>query len=211
MDKTLGHKIWDSLQIILILILLIVCFVTLKKNNDLSNNVEFKMAHTYTKIYDSQKIESLKKENKALYDSIKHLKDVESALLLKYKKNFKSDTVKVTEYIVKYISNDSVYSYSQNTDTISYNLDVCASNLKWHKLDFTLNDDLIIVTREKENKVETTVGTNVGEIESSTMWKKKKNILKEKIAIGPQVTFGYNFSEKKPEIILGLGITYDLW
>ena len=52
---------------------------------------------------------------------------------------------------------------------------------------------------------------NVGEIESSTMWKKKKNILKEKIAIGPQVTFGYNFSEKKPEIILGLGITYDLW
>lgn len=214
MNNNKAHKIWDIIQGLFVVILLVACIFTWVENKKLSNNVEFKTAHTYTKIYDSQKIESLKSENKMLYDSIKKLKDAESAILLKYKNEYKSDTVRVTEYIIKYVNSDSIYSYSKNSDTISYKLDICANNLKWHKLDFSLRDDLLIVTKESNGKVETNVSTNTGTIENSTMWKKKKNIvniLKEKIAIGPQVTMGYNFTEKKTEFIIGIGATYDLW
>lgn len=214
MNNNKAHKIWDIIQGLFVVILLVACIFTWVENKKLSNNVEFKTAHTYTKIYDSQKIESLKSENKMLYDSIKKLKDVESAILLKYKNEYKSDTVRVTEYIIKYVNSDSIYSYNKNSDTISYKLDICANNLKWHKLDFSLRDDLLIVTKESNGKVETNVNTNTGTIENSTMWKKKKNtlnILKEKIAIGPQVTMGYNFTEKKTEFIIGIGVTYDLW
>lgn len=93
MGKYTKQQIWDIIQWVLIVLLLIACVYIGKENYDLSNSLEFKMGNTYTRIYDSQKIESLKAENKALYDSIKHLKNVESIVEVRYKYYYNTDTV----------------------------------------------------------------------------------------------------------------------
>lgn len=208
MIKYTKQQIWDVIQWVLIIVLLIACFYIGKKNHTLSNSMEYKMGNTYTKIYDSQKIEALKSENKKLYDSIKHLKNVESVVEIKYKYVYKTDTVFVNNNIT---NNDSIYHYSSNTDTISYNLDISGIEIFWHKLDFTLNNRFLIVTKEKDGKVETNINTDIGSVESTTMWHKKNKTFKDRFILGPQVGVGYDLFNKKPGLFIGFGVTYDLW
>ena len=70
MGKYTKQQIWDIIQWVLIVLLLIACVYIGKENYDLSNSLEFKMGNTYTRIYDSQKIESLKAENKEKAEKI---------------------------------------------------------------------------------------------------------------------------------------------
>lgn len=209
MIKYTKQQIWDVIQWVLIIVLLIACFYIGKKNHTLSNSMEYKMGNTYTKIYDSQKIEALKTENKKLYDSIKHLKNVESVVEIKYKYVYKTDTVFVNNNNIT--NNDSIYHYSSNTDTISYNLDISGREIFWHKLDFTLNNRFLIVTKEKDGKVETNINTDIGSVESTTMWHKKNKTFKDRFILGPQVGVGYDLFNKKPGLFIGFGVTYDLW
>lgn len=209
MSKYTKQQIWDVIQWILIIVLLIACFYIGKRNHTLSNSMEYKMGNTYTKIYDSQKIEALKSENKKLYDSIKHLKNVESVVEIRYKYFYKTDTVFVNKNDTA--NNDSIYHYSSNTDTISYNLDISGKEIFWHKLDFTLNNKFLIVTKEKDGKVETNINTDIGSVESTTMWHKKNKSFKDRFILGPQVGVGYDLSNKKPGLFVGFGVTYDLW
>lgn len=209
MGKYTKQQIWDIIQWILIVLLLIVCVYIGKKNYDLNNSLEFKMGSTYTKIYDSQKIESLKAENKALYDSIKHLKNVESVVEVRYKYYYNTDTVFVNNNDTT--KKDSIYHYASNSDTISYNLDISANQVRWHKLDFTLNNKFLIVTKEKDGKVQTDIKTDMGTIEGATMWHRKNKSFKDRFVIGPQVGGGYDFLNKRPTLYVGFGVTYDLW
>lgn len=209
MGKYTKQQIWDIIQWILIVLLLIVCVYIGKKNYDLNNSLEFKMGSTYTKIYYSQKIESLKAENKALYDSIKHLKNVESVVEVRYKYYYNTDTVFVNNNDTT--KKDSIYHYASNSDTISYNLDISANQVRWHKLDFTLNNKFLIVTKEKDGKVQTDIKTDMGTIEGATMWHRKNKSFKDRFVIGPQVGGGYDFLNKRPTLYVGFGVTYDLW
>lgn len=209
MGKYTKQQIWDIIQWILIVLLLIACVYIGKKNYDLNNSLEFKMGSTYTKIYDSQKIESLKAENKVLYDSIKHLKNVESVVEVRYKYYYNTDTVFVNNNDTT--KNDSIYHYASNSDTISYNLDISANQVRWHKLDFTLNNKFLIVTKEKDGKVQTDIKTDMGTIEGATMWHRKNKSFKDRFVIGPQVGGGYDFLNKRPTLYVGFGVTYDLW
>lgn len=209
MGKYTKQQIWDIIQWILIVLLLIACVYIDKKNYDLNNSLEFKMGSTYTKIYDSQKIESLKAENKALYDSIKHLKNVESVVEVRYKYYYNTDTVFVNNNDTT--KKDSIYHYASNSDTISYNLDISANQVRWHKLDFTLNNKFLIVTKEKDGKIQTDIKTDMGTIEGATMWHRKNKSFKDRFVIGPQVGGGYDFLNKRPTLYVGFGVTYDLW
>lgn len=209
MIKYTKQQIWDFIQWVLIVLLFIACFYVGKENYDLNNSFEFKMGNIYTRIYDSQKIELLKAENKALYDSIKRLKNMESVVEVRYKYCYTTDTIFVTSNDT--VKKDSVYHYTSNSDTISYNLDISAKQVYWYKLDFTLNNKFLIVTKEKDGKVQTDINTNIGSIEGTTMWHRKNKSFKDRFVIGPQVGGGYDFLNKKPTLYIGFGVTYDLW
>ena len=51
MGKYTKQQIWDIIQWVLIVLLLIACVYIGKENYDLSNSLEFKMGNTYTRIY----------------------------------------------------------------------------------------------------------------------------------------------------------------
>ena len=77
-------KIIDIIQWICIIFLLMVCItgsIFKKSDNDFVKDTEYQKEQTYVKIYESQTIERLKKENRELYDSIKRLNAVESACI----------------------------------------------------------------------------------------------------------------------------------
>lgn len=208
MKKYSKQQIWDIIQWLLIIVLLVSCIYISKKNSDLNDSIEFKMGNTYTKIYDSQKIESLKNENKTLYDSIKHLKNVESVVEIRYKYVYETDTIFVKDNIG---NNDSIYHYSSKSDTLSYDLDISAKQVYWHKLNFMLNNKFLIVTKEKDGKVETNIQTDVGTIDNTTIWHRKNKTFKDRFIIGPQVGVGYDLINKNPGLYVGIGVTYDLW
>ena len=80
------QKLIDVIQWILIIGLSIVLLIGfIRQNEAFTKNAEYEKNNTYVKIYESQNISKLKKENKALYDSIKKLKNVESAIEIRYK------------------------------------------------------------------------------------------------------------------------------
>ena len=71
------QKLIDVIQWILIIGLSIVLLIGfIRQNEAFTKNADYEKNNTYVKIYESQNISKLKKENKALYDSIKKLKNV---------------------------------------------------------------------------------------------------------------------------------------
>lgn len=218
-SKEFRKKVIDIAQWVMIVGLLVVCVVIWKMRNNLVESSEFKDGVTYTKIYDSQAIDALKKENKALYDSIKKLKDVEQVIEAKYKAKYASGIVKASKDSVRYVYvhlpdttfQDSVYSYTSKSDTVSYKLDVAAKDVRWHRLYFSLNDKFTIVTKENNGKVETNIRTEMGEVESPTLWHRKNRTWKDRISIGPQIGVGYDMLNRNMGVYVGVGVSVDLW
>lgn len=209
MDDNLKYKLIDIIQWILIIVLSIYCVYVGRENKKMSTFYEIKKENMYLKIYDSQSIEALKKENQALYDSIKYLKNVESAVEIEYVYKYISDTIYV-ENNDKPCKMDSIYHYENNTDSINYKLDIKAYDLKWHKLDLSVNDKFRIITKENNNKVETSINTNYGEINNTTMWHRKKT-WKDRIVIGPSIGAGFGTINKNFDVYVGGSVTIDVW
>ena len=209
MSENEKHKMVDIIQWILIIVLSVYCVYLGRENKKMNEYYEIKKENTYLKIYDSQAIEELKNQNKQLYDSIKKLNDVESVVNVEYVYKYISDTVFVNDTSVAIT--DSVYHYANLTDSINYELDIKATDLKWHKLDLSINDNFMLVTREHDNKVETSVSTKYGSIEDGIMWHRKNKSLKDRIVIGPSVGIGFGTLNKKFDIFLGGSVTLDLW
>lgn len=209
------QKIIDVVQWILIAslsILLLIGFI--RQNESLTKNAEFDKNNTYVKIYESQSISKLKKENKELYDSIKTLKDVESAVEIKYRYRYKTDTVfvpkkdggKIT------IDKDSLYKFTSDNDTVNYELDVKAKGLEWYTMNFTINDKFTLVNRNDGNQNETNIyhSPNVS-IDGTTMYhvNGKSNKWYNRFAVGPQVGFGIN-NDGQFGTYVGVGVTFNL-
>lgn len=207
------HKIIDIIQWICIIFLLVVCIsgYIFKNSNkdDFIKSTEYQKEQTYIKIYESQKLESLKNENKSLHDSIKKLSNVESAVEIKYIYKYKTDTIKVEN--IQYV--DSTYHYAYDNDTLSYNIDVKAKDLEWLKSDFKINDKFTLINREKDgnNQLiiehgENTTITNVDawhRVEDKQKWYKNFHI-------GIQAGVGYGVINNKPDIFIGVGVSYKL-
>lgn len=206
-------KIVDILQWILIVVLFIVCvFGTIfKSSNDIKNDFEYQKEQTYVKIYESQNLESLKKENKELHDSIKKLSNVESAIEIKYVYKYITDTIKNNDF--EYNGSDSIYHYKQDNDTIALEIDVKAKELDWVKNKFTINDKFMIINREKDGTNQTIIHHNPNmEISDVSTYHSLniKNKWYNNFHFGIQAGVGYGLINNKPDIYLGVGVSYTI-
>ena len=168
----------------------------------------------YTKLYYDQTIESLKKENKELYDSIKIFKDeIDYLVQFKYQKEFSTGKIDVSKDTIK---NEEIKTFEYNSnenDTLKYNLKIgSVKEPNWYSIDFSVSDDFTIINKKINDVNKIDIKTdNGGKIDNTTIIKvkEKKNILNN-FAIGPSITCGYDFAKKEPEFIVGFSITYDL-
>lgn len=201
-------KIITIVQWIVIVILLGTCvymFFNDRKDSTKQETI-VQTDNTYVKTYESQKLKELEKENKALYDSIKNLSNLESAVEIKYVYRFKTDTVYVSSIDV---GNDSVYKYTYDNDTLRYDLTIKAKELKWHKTNFELNDKFTIVNTENNGNVTTIIGHSPNaEIEDVTTWHNKKKFW-DNIYYGPSISVGYGVFNKKPDIFVGFSVGWN--
>lgn len=201
-------KIITIVQWIVIIILLGACVYMFFNNRKGSTKQEtiVQTDNTYIKTYESQKLKELEKENKALYDSIKNLSNLESAVEIKYVYRFKTDTVYVSSIDM---GNDSVYNYTYDNDTLRYDLVIKAKELKWHKTNFELHDKFTIVNTENDGNVTTIIGHSPNaEIEDVTTWHNKKKFW-DNIYYGPSISVGYGIFNKKPDIFVGFSIGWN--
>lgn len=225
----LGQKTIDIIQWLFIVFLGVICSVQFfyykDTKNDFIKQVEYNKNNTYVRIYESKKLKELKKENKELYDSIKHLKNVESAMLIHFKKHYKTDTLKVTNFTVKHDTvykvsdenkllaiTDTIYNYKQSNDSVKLNIDIKAQKLIWCKVDLTLNDKLMLINREKDGLVETSINhSNSTEIIKTSMWHKKTDMKwYQRFVVGPHIGVGYGLFNNRPDFYIGVGIGYKI-
>ena len=208
MDK---QKIIQIIQWLMIILLAISCFYFWRSSNDSEGNL-IKEEITFDKnekqtvnISNDKTWGELKRENEELYDSIRKLSDVKEAIQVKYVLKRDIDTVYITN---TYIPIDSIYHYAQNSDTINYNLDIKGKDVEWFKLDFSIQDSLMLVTRSANGQNETTIShTTNTSIKDVTVFVPKKKFsqkVKENVYFGVGVGAGYGFFNKKPDIYIGI-------
>ena len=204
MDK---QKIIQIIQWLMIILLAISCFYFWRSSNDSEGNL-IKDEITFDKnekqtvnISNDKTWGELKRENEELYDSIRKLSDVKEAIQVKYVLKRDIDTVYINN---TYIPIDSIYHYAQNSDTINYNLDIKGKDVEWFKLDFSIQDSLMLVTRSANGQNETTIShTTNTSIKDVTVFVPKKKFsqkVKENVYFGVGVGAGYGFFNKKPDI-----------
>lgn len=200
-------NIIDILQWILIIISIGACFyIYFNKKETNTQEIIQEQNDRYVKIYDSQRIASLEKENKELYDSIQKLKNVESAIQIKYVYKYSTDTVFVP---VKESVLDSIYNYTYDNDTLKYYLTIKADRLEWHKTRFELHDKFTIININDNDRITTVIdhSPNV-DIENTTTWHKKRKFI-DNIYYGPSVSVGYGVFNKKPDLFVGFSVGYN--
>lgn len=207
------QNIIDVIQWVLIVGLsAVLLYGYLHTNSNLVNNEEYSKDNTYTRIYESQKIEKLKNENKQLYDSIKTLNNVEIAIEVRYKYKYKTDTVFVEKSLANVQPKDSIYDFHSDNDTVNYELKVKANDLQWYTMNFTINDKFTIVNQNENNLNKTTINhsDNVT-IDGTTVYHKQDNSNKwyNRFAVGPTIGVGVN-QKGQFGTYLGVGVTFNL-
>lgn len=212
MKKLFTQKTIDVIQwvfIVALALMLIVQGINYRQTKrDLVTSAEYNKENTYVRIYESQKLNKLKQENKELYDSIAKLQDVESGMVIKFIEHYNTDTIKVDKFIVQ---SDSVYHYTQNNDTVNLNIDVKAKKLEWVNADFKLHDQFMIINREKDGVNQTFINhSDNATIENTTMWHRKNNKKwYQKFNVSPQIGVGYGMFNKKIDVYVGVGVGYN--
>jgi FtsZ-interacting cell division protein ZipA len=181
----------------------------------------------HTTIVYEQKLETLKKTNKELYDSLKIYKDeIDYLAQFKHTKEYvvhevikpieKNDesadsvNVKVEEEIKEF-----VYENKEPNDTLNYQLRIGSTvEPNWYSINFKVSETFTLVNKEVNGINETTIApsTGSGVISNVTVLKQKEKFkLKDRIAIGPSVTAGYCLINKKVDVMVGVSVTFDLW
>ena len=222
MNKWFSQKTIDVIQWILIIGLAAMFLIQginyRQTQKDLVTAAEYNRQNTYVRIYESQKLNKLKRENKELYDSISKLKDVESAIIIKFREHYNTDTINVEKFVVQHdtvykdgeIKIDSIYHYVQDNDTVNLDIDVKAKELKWITADFTIHDKFVIINREKDGVNETSIShSDNTTIDGTSMWHRKDNKKwYQKFTVSPQVGVGYGLFNKKADAYVGVGVGY---
>ena len=205
----------DIIQWILIIGLLCVvagCFMYSSYHKSNTATEEYNKDNTYIRIYDSQSVEALRKENEALYDSIKNIRNAETAIEIRYRYKYVTDTI-YKERFVKAELNDSVYHYIQDNDTIRCEFDVKAVQLDWMRGDITINDKFRIINSEMDGLNQTYIdhSPNVTIDGVDTWHRVDKQKWYQRFHLGPQVGIGYGIWNGKPDLYIGIGVSYDIW
>ena len=150
-------------------------------------------------------IKELKRINKELYDSIKTVKNLKEAIKVKYVTKLKLDTMYVSESVAV---KDSIYEFNVKSDSIDYTLDIKASDVKWYKLNLSVKDSLMLVTRSSGefNKTNVTHSKNT-EITDVIVFTPKESIgkrISKRFYVGVGVGAGYGFFSHKPDVYVGV-------
>lgn len=173
-----------------------------------------------TVVFYEQKLETLKKTNKELYDSLKIYKDeVDYLVQFKYDKEFEvHDTIhKPIIDSTKTQNNleikEFVYENKEINDTLQYQLKIGSSvEPNWYSIKFKVSEKFTIVNKQINNVNETTIQSSTnGNVTNVTVLKTKKEKFKDKFAIGPSITAGYGLVNKKFDVMVGISVTFDLW
>lgn len=167
----------------------------------------------YTAIYYDRTIESLKKTNEELYDSIKIYKEqIDYLVQFKYQKKYVVDTVYCDTTSVKK-SDIKTFEYkNEPNDTLSYKLTLGSEKEpSWYKLDVDVSDNFTIINKKEGDFNVTTIDpTNKGNISDVTVIKQDKSSFLDNFAFGPSVTTGYDVVNKNFGIMVGVSITYKI-
>jgi hypothetical protein len=199
------------------LIIAILCFsfyyyINGNKAKELTDFNVTKNGKVTTNYYD-EKISQLKKENKSLYDSIKGLSDVESAVKIIYKKKYDTDTVFLEKNISK---NDTLKTYTYEnpvkTDTFNYKLMIGSTNSpSWYRINVSVGDDFTIINRKKGNINQTIVDTKTdADIKVTPFHAKQKKSFFSRFSVGPQMGVYYGTFNKKIDVGIGIGLSFDI-
>lgn len=205
----------------------------LKKSEKLVEEVEYiDSTNTYNKIFYEKEISSLRKENKELFDSLKkYKKDIDFLVQFKYKKSYNTGVVQTKKKNSQSVTTTKeeqginpeekleakTYEYlSEPNDTFEYRLRINSEKEpNWYSLSANVKDKFTIVNKSKDDSDinHITIGSQgSGEISDVTVFKKKeKKKLRDRISIGPGATAGYDPINKNWGLMVGIGVSYDLW
>lgn len=179
-----------------------------KQIKTLSNNVEFYIdsLNRYTKIYSSEDFSQLKKENKELYSKLRDKESLVEAIKFEYKYKYEGKEHSIDNSI----QSDSCYRFQENTDTVSYNLEIWATHIQKYKINFSLTNEFLITRQsiDDQNKIE--INSQLpGKIQDVTVWTKPTK--KKRFGAGISIGAGYGLITKKPDIFIGVTGTYLIW
>lgn len=233
-------KIFKEKCILIMIALFLVIIGTLyfsrtelKKSEKLVEEIEYiDSTNTYNKIYYEKEISSLRKKNKELFDSLKkYKKEIDFLVQFKYKKSYETGVVHTKKNNSQSVTvtkeeqginpeeklEAKTYEYlSEPNDTFEYKLRINSEKEpNWYSLSANVKDKFTIVNKSKDdsNINHITIGSQgSGEISDVTVFKKKeKKKLRDRISIGPGATAGYDPINKNWGVMVGIGVSYDLW
>ena len=161
--------------------------------------------HTYTSLYPSASFNSLKRENKELYNEVKDLKEV---IKYKYRTEYRTDTIYISNPSDEVINKDTTYRLSNETDSISYSLLAnVTGKLNYYKLYFKLSDTFKI-TRQEDNRFNRlNISSDNGRIEGVTRWQKRT----PRLNVGLNAGIGYGILSKRPDLFVGVGFCFNFF
>lgn len=179
-----------------------------KQIKTLSNNVEFYIdsLNRYTKIYSSEDFSQLKKENKELYSQLRDKESLVEAIKFEYKYKYEGKEHSIDNSI----QSDSCYRFQENTDTVSYNLEIWATHIQKYKINFSLTNEFLITRQSIDNQNKIEINSQLpGRIQDVTVWTKPTK--KKRFGAGISIGAGYGLITKKPDIFIGVTGTYLIW
>lgn len=179
-----------------------------KQIKTLSNNVEFYIdsLNRYTKIYSSEDFSQLKKENKELYSQLRDKESLVEAIKFEYKYKYEGKEHSIDNSI----QSDSCYRFQENTDTVSYNLEIWATHIQKYKINFSLTNEFLITRQSVDNQNKIEINSQLpGKIQDVTVW--TKPMKKKRFGAGISIGAGYGLITKKPDIFIGITGTYLIW
>jgi hypothetical protein len=179
----------------------------------------------YHKLYYEKKYNELKKENKALYDSLKQYKNkLDYIVQFYHEKEYNTGQVTTKPNIKDSIVYDTIpvtipqiartYEYtSEPNDTFQYKLNVNSfTEPNWYSIQAKVKNKFTIVNKEEGGINHITINPeNGGTITNPTVWKKSdKRTFWNRFSFGPSVTAGYDVINKQWGIMACASVTYDL-
>ena len=220
---------WVAALLFTLLLATVAMYYDAKASRE-ADIIEQKLDGNIEVINKDKELKDLKSENRELYDSLEMYKEkLDYVIQFSYSKNYKTDTVWITKTkkvytpveVEKYkeeIRNDSTimtYEYSNDpNDSINYNLKIGSqTEPKWYALDMHVSEKFTIVNKkEGETNITNIESDNKGEITDITVFnKEQKTRVMNKIAIGPSISFGYDFANKRMAPTVGVSVTYNLF
>ena len=195
-----------------------------EKSRRLIEEVEYyDSLNNYNYIYYSKKFASLKDENRALYDSLKHYKNqIDYIVQFYHEKEYNTGQVTTKPKTKDSVMHDTIpqvaktFEYtSEPNDTFLYKLTINSSlEPNWYSIDAKTKNKFTIVNKqdEEDGPNHITIGSeNGGQITDVTVFhKKQKRKTWDRVSVGPSVTGGYDVVNKQWGIMVGASITFDL-